>query len=342
LSAIKQEVHSRNQFPMKAPVVALFLVLEVTQALWLHADEHQEPPAMPTMPTMPSAWGPPATPPAVRPGTGELLSSGDAFALESEAQPGLFVTLRLGRPNEMGAAMKWLEMRHITNGPMGLESGINEKSTFSMYNMGKDWIKSGDMTKWTHGGTEQIDLLMAFDGDNAGEKSFMWPHPLVKKKLNLKEQGDFLIEHAREVDLKELNGRPDFLGSWGFDQKVRQDPRKGEPIKDGDSVWIRHRGTTGNSAGDWLWMSGDPAEGFHVAFPHHYPGFDGQVKHYAIEHWNKGGNDPHATAQRFTVRKVASQQGGMPQQQQKPTPQQYDYFNQQEQSRYLTLDPNVW
>jgi hypothetical protein len=314
---------------MKAAVVALFLVLEGTQALWLNAeaeDSEEIPivkdhdgnttvdyPEVPTEPPtvagafgLPSAWGPPAKPPPVRPGTGALLRSGDMFALESEAEPGLFVTLRPGKPDQMGAPMRWLEMKHITNGPMGLQSGMTPNATFSMFNVGNDLIKSGDMCKWTSPDQSQIDLLMAFEGDNAGEKAWMWPHPIVKKALNAQEAGDFLIEHAREVDLKELTNRPNFLGAWGFDKKVREDPRKGEAIKDGDSVWIRHRGTTGSTAGDWLWMSGDPAEGYHVAFPHHFPGFDGRVKHYDIQHWNKGGNDPHATGQRFTVRKVSS------------------------------------
>lgn len=238
--------------------------------------------------------------------------SGDEFALESEVEPGLFVTVRPGRPDEMGAPMQWLEMRHITNGPMGLQAGINRNSTFAMWNNGKDVIHSGDMCKWMHENDKtltksQLDLLLTYDSDNGGEKPYMWPHPIVLKKPST-ENGDFLIEHAREVDLEELTNRPNFLGAWGFDQKIRRDPRKGEAIKDGDSVWIRHRGSTGSSAGDWLWMDGSPSEGYHIAFPHHYAGFDGHVRHYHIQHWNKGGNDPHATASRFTIRKVSAQQ----------------------------------
>lgn len=305
---------------MKAPVLALFLLLEGTQALWLDVEASDDPPPVTAQKPEPVdvsssnspattggmgvAWGPPAKAPEIQQGTGEVLMSGDEFSLESEVVPGLFVSMRPGKPDEMGAPMQWLEMRHITNGPMGLERGPTPQSTFAMANPQGETIKSGDMVKWIHGKKSQIDLLMGFKSDNYGETAFMWPHPLAKKPLNFKEPGDFLIEHAREVDLKEMTSRPNFLGAWGFDQKLKKDTRKGEAIKDGDSVWIRHRSTTGSTSGDWLWMSGDPGEGFHVSFPHHFPGFDGWVKHYAPEHWMKGGNDPHATAQRFTIRKV--------------------------------------
>lgn len=311
---------------MKACVVALFLALDVTQALWLNADEAPEmiqPEIHNGKVYMQPAWPAPVTPPAVKPGTGEELNSGDKFALESEVEPGKFVSIRAGNPDQMGDPKQWLEMRHITNGQFGLVPAtkrdeesyfITPGMTFSMSNFDGNALKSGDFVKWTHE-KKQIDLLSQglltghpmIDPENKDQKAYMWPYPMVMKDMKEEEHPDFLIEHAREVDLDQMRTMksPTNLlgpGGWGFDSKLLTDPREGEPIKDGDSIWVRHVST--DPDGPWLFMSGDVAEGDHVAFPHHYPGFDGRVKHYAIDKWMKGGNDPHATSARFTVRKL--------------------------------------
>eukprot|EP00746_Dinoflagellata_sp_MGD_P146761 gnl/MRDRNA2_/MRDRNA2_79200_c0_seq1.p1 gnl/MRDRNA2_/MRDRNA2_79200_c0~~gnl/MRDRNA2_/MRDRNA2_79200_c0_seq1.p1 ORF type:complete len:325 (+),score=48.69 gnl/MRDRNA2_/MRDRNA2_79200_c0_seq1:59-1033(+) len=231
----------------------------------------------------------------IKAGTGEFLNSGDAFALESEVEPGLFITLR--EPGDWGNPLKWCEFKRITNGIMGLESGITPDSTFTFHkkeNTTSSTIVSGDMVAWKHG-EDQITVL-------AQKAGYMWPYPFSLQKKPGKR---FKIEHAREVDIKAMQSKWQVQGGWGYHRATLKDQRKGEPIKDGDAVWIKLIDEIPASGGICLYLAGDVGEGYHVAFTHHYPGFDGLSKNYAVKYWMQKGGDPHSTAQRFTIRKIS-------------------------------------
>lgn len=246
----------------------------------------------------------PRAPPQIKKGTGDPLRSFDKFVLESEVVPGFFMTHR--NSSDMGDKDKWLDLRHITGGEWGLIKGVSQESVFNLKNEHRTTIKSGDMVNWMHGGQE-MDLLFASSVENDGAPGYQWPNPLVRKAPVNKDFGlardHFLIEHARDVDLATLRDQPNTAGGWGWNTQMKQDPRLGEEIKDGDSIWMRHKAGLADVDGDWFFMSGDPAEGYHVAFPHHLVGFDGWIPHYAMENWTNV-NDAHATSSRFTVRKV--------------------------------------
>jgi hypothetical protein len=228
------------------------------------------------------------THPEIKKGTGVPLKSGDKFVLESEVEPGVFITTRpLGK---VGSPLTQ-DLAHITGGQLHLKSGISAESTFSFENADSSGIKSGEKVKWIQG-EERIDLDMKSN----------WPNT-PKKNKRPNAAPDFLVEHARDVDRKWIEYNFGDAPQRQFWQMLLKDSRKGEAIKDGDSVWIRHHAVPGDTHGEWLFMTGDPAEGYHVAFPHHYPLFDGHVKNYETKSWFNW-NDPHSTSSRFTVRKV--------------------------------------
>jgi len=288
-----------------ASVVALLLVLNGAEAL--KTDVRQIPlkgnELAAESPAGQKAQLSAVEPPKIKKGTGDPLNSNNQFVLESEVVPGFFITHR--NSSDMGDKDKWLDLRHITGGEWGLIKGVTPEAIFTLQNQHQSSIKSGDMVTWKHGDKE-MDLLFALAHENDGEPGYQWPNPLVRKESpTMVLQPHFMIEHARDVDLASIRDRPNTFGGYGWNKEMKADPRMGEEIKDGDSIWMRHKAGMGDADGDWFFMSGDPGEGYHVAFPHHLVGFDGWVQHYAMENWTNA-NDPHATSSRFTVRKVKS------------------------------------
>lgn len=239
---------------------------------------------------------------AITPGTLKALASGALVAFESEVEPGMFITHKAR--GDLGTPGKWHDMKHYFNGEFGLAKGITPASTFSMSNEGKSGIKSGDLVKWLWS-DKQLIVNMGSKTQNGGADPFAWPHPFLTKEVNEAQPPDFKIELAREIDMHKTFDKPMTMGGWGFNSYLKIDPRLGEDIKDGDSVWIRIPATKGDPDGDWFWASCDPGEKYTCGFPHHYPGYDGHTKHVHMNDWMNV-NDGHASSARFTVRIIGA------------------------------------
>jgi hypothetical protein len=251
--------------------------------------------------------------PKIKEGTGVPLKPGDKFALESEVQPGLFIT--------------WVGPGAQMFGEMGLRARVGNSmlasfSTFAFQKADKSDIKSGDFVKWMNDG-KQIDWSKRQGVDYLDNKT--WSDLANPKKTDMNcgkfgniclirqkrpRKADIQVMHAKELDyLNNVIDQPTWDWKSILDgmqgnakDELTPDPREGEAIKDGDSVWIRHKAPLNDGHGPFYYLSGDPGEGYTVTFAHHYPGFDGYVEHINGGWLNV--NDPHATSSRFTIRKV--------------------------------------
>jgi hypothetical protein len=241
----------------------------------------------------------------IKEGTGVPLKPGDKFALESEVQPGLFITW-VGP-----GAQRW--------GEMGLRKRVDNSklasfSTFSLKKADNSDIKSSEFVQWIQEG-KQIDWSKRRGEDynrtyKTPEKGPCGPFGnlcIIRHKKGFKE-ANIQLMHAKELDYMnngDLTWEKSFLKGMRGELKdeLTPDPREGQAIKDGDSVWIRRRAPLHDLAGPFYYLTGDPAEGYMVTFAHHCPGYDGYTPHINPGTWFNA-NDPHATSSRFTIRKV--------------------------------------